>query len=103
MTDPRPTSPISALELRLYLVTFLAVVYTISWSAIDPPAATSAELSARDPEPQRFVWIDALPPPQRPAVALPAGWQLASEPAVTPAPRVVRAPERVPRVRTRSS
>lgn len=100
MSDPKPTSPISSLELRLYLVAFLAVVYTISWSAIDRPPATSAE----PPEP-RFVWIDALPPQQRPAVALPAGWQLASEPkpAATPVPRVVRAPKRVPRIRTRSS
>jgi hypothetical protein len=99
---------LSALELRLYLAALLAAVYTISWRAIggqapapEPPIATVPA-----PEPRRFVWIDNLPPRMRPAVALPRGWQLASEPQPSYAPpeRVVRVPSRrVPRVRTRSS
>jgi hypothetical protein len=102
----RRTSPV---ELRLYAAAFLAAVYTITWRAIgghaqaaEPAVATAHTTS----EPQRFVWIDNLPPTMRPTIALPAGWQLASESrsaSAQPA-RVVRAPNRrVPRVRTRSS
>lgn len=105
-----PRSRISPLELRLYIAALLAVVYTLSWRAIGghagPVEPTRAAPSAtRDPQ-QRFVWLDSLPPAVRPAIALPAGWQLASDPQPSPTlpPRVVRAPsKRVPRVRTRSS
>lgn len=94
---PKPER-VSPLELRLYVAALLAAVYTISWRAIDgPPPATEPTIAAGAP-PQRFVWIDRIPPAMRPSVALPAGWQRASE------PRVVRAPApRVPGVRTRSS
>lgn len=105
----------SPLELRLYTAALLAAVYTISWRAIGGQARAPATLSPERPiatapttmEPQRFVWFDNLPPDARPPIALPAGWQLASEPppsAITQPARVVRVPsQRVPRVRTRSS
>lgn len=99
----------SSLELRLYVAALLAAVYTISWRAIGGHAPATELPIATVPatsEPRRFVWIDRLPPSMRPAVVLPAGWQLASEPQSSFAPpeRVVRVPSRrVPRVRTRSS
>lgn len=108
--QPDRTHPrVSALELRLYMAALLAVVYTISWRAIGghAPAATAPIATVPAPsEPQRFVRIESLPPSMRPAVVLPAGWQLATEPQPSFAPpeRVVRVPSRrVPRVRTRSS
>lgn len=99
------------LELRSYLATLLAAVYTIAWRAIGgqapaapPPLATPPPAS----EPQRFVWIDRLPPDLQPAVALPPGWQRAPEPRAsapsTQPATAAHAPSRgVPRVRTRSS
>jgi len=92
------------LELRLYLAALLASVYTITWRAIGGHAP-AAELPSPQSQ-QRFVWLDSLPSTARPAIALPAGWQIASESTAASAqpPRVVRAPTpRVPRVRTRSS
>jgi hypothetical protein len=100
---------VSALELRLYVAALLAVIYTISWRAIGGHTPAPEPARATVPtttEPQRFVWIDSLPPSMRPAIALPAGWQLVSEPqrSSTQPARIVRAPsQRVPRVRTRSS
>lgn len=93
-----PSVRTSPLELRLYVAALLAAVYTVSWRAIAPAAEPS-----RPTTPQRFVWIDSVPPSMRPVVVLPAGWQLASEPrsSVAPTERVVRVPSR--RVRTRSS
>ena len=106
---PKARVRVSPLELRLYVAALLAAVYTISWRAIGghAPATEPATVTApTTSEPQRFAWIDSLPPVMRPAITLPAGWQLASEPQSSgsqPA-RIVRAPNRhVPRVRTRSS
>lgn len=113
-TDARPANRVtrpraSPLELRLYVAALLAVVYTISWRAIGGHGSSTEPAVTAGPtpsEPQRFVWIDSLPPGTRPAFALPAGWQLASDPPATvsqPA-RIIRAPSRkVHRVRTRSS
>ncbi|MEO6774812.1 MAG: hypothetical protein ABI467_17685 [Kofleriaceae bacterium] len=103
---------VSSLELRLYMAGLLAAVYTISWRATGGQAQAPATALPERPiataptttEPQRFVWIDNLPPDMRPAIALPAGWQIAAEPqpsAITQPTRVVRVPSR--RVRTRSS
>ncbi len=110
-TEPRPPnralrSGVSPLEVRLYLVAFLAAVHAISWRAIGGQGPeTASEIATAPPtrEPQRFVWIDNLPPRMRPEITLPAGWQRASAPpapATTQPARVVRAPSRV---RTRSS
>lgn len=95
------------LPLRLYVVAALAAVYTISWRAIGahtssaPAAETAAPAIA---EPARAVWFEDLPANERPAIAVPAGWQLTSRAGPAPAPRLVRAPARTGRrVRTRSS
>lgn len=116
-TERRPVPPkararVTALELRLYVVALLAVVYTISWRAIAGrvPATEPVVVDTQPTsEPPRFVWIDSVPPSLRPSIALPAGWQLASQQRVSatqnaePA-RIVRVPtRRVHRVRTRSS
>lgn len=100
----------SPLELRLYLVAFLAAVYTISWRAIGGHAVAAGSAAATTVPPATapagVVWIDHLPPEQQPAIAIPAGWQRASESprASTQPARVVQVPvRRVPRVRTRSS
>ena len=100
---------VSPLELRLYLVALLGVVYTISWRAIggQAPATESQGATTATSEPKRMVWIDNLPPDMRPTIALPAGWQRETDPhasAAVPPARVVRVPaRRAPRVRTRSS
>ena len=106
-----PRLALSALELRLYAVAVLAAVYLVAWRAIGgggssnpPPAAAAAQAASGAPT---TVWLDDLPLAQRPSLALPTGWRLASrrEPAVaTTMPRVVRVPTpRALRVRTRSS
>ena len=112
-TERRQPSRMSTLELRLYIAALLAVVYAISWRAIGGQASATAPAVETAPpidEPQpRFVWIDQLPPSKQPAIALPPGWQRASETprGVTASPqpsRVLRvANQRVRRVRTRSS
>ena len=104
-----PRIGMSSLEVRLYLTALLAAIYTISWRAIgghaQPPAPAIATAPAPS-APRHVVWLDSVPSLTRPAITLPAGWRLASEPqrsAAQPA-RVIRAPaRRVPRVRTRSS
>lgn len=104
MTTERPArgTGASPLELRLYLVALLGVVYTIAWRAIGGEAAAPAPVATTATEPPpRFVWIDTLPADARPAVALPAGWQRAS--ASDPPTRVSVPVRRAPRVRTRSS
>ena len=107
-----PRLPVSPLELRLYAVVVLAAVYLVAWRAIAGGGssnlvslANAAAQAASGAPPT--VWLDDLPPAQRPSPALPPGWRLASrgEPAVaTTTPRVVRVPTpRALRVRTRSS
>lgn len=110
MTTERrePRARMSPVELRLYVIGMLAAVYAISWRAIGGHAAPPEPAQAVVPESSpRFVWLDSIPPGTRPTIALPTGWQIASEPtpqsprAAPQSPRVVRAPAR--RVRTRSS
>jgi hypothetical protein len=106
-----PRLALSPLELRLYAVAVLAAVYLVAWRAIaggassNPPRAVAAAQPASGAP--AAVWLDDLPQAQRPSLALPTGWRLASrgEPAVaTTMPRVVRVPTpRALRVRTRSS
>jgi len=107
-----PRLPASPLELRLYAVAVLAVVYLVAWRAIagggsSNPITPTAAAARAAPDAATTVWLDDLPPARRPALALPPGWRLASrgEPAVaTTTPRVVRVPiPRALRVRTRSS
>lgn len=101
----------SPLELRLYVAALLAVIYTIAWRAVGGhvqtmPASTQPEpeVVPAQRESPRFVWIDSLPVTMQPPIALPAGWQRASQPPTSQPARMVRAPSRqVPRVRTRSS
>jgi len=109
---PKARPRVSPLELRLYVAALLAAVYTISWRAIGGQAPATEPVVASTPptsEPQRFVWIDSMPRDLRPAIALPAGWQLASQRQVSStqnaqSARIIHVPNRrVPRVRTRSS
>ena len=116
MTDkPSRAAPrlaLSPLELRLYAVAVLAAVYLVAWRAIagdgssNPaiPAAAAVKASSGAPP---TVWLDDLPPMQRPPLTLPTGWRLASRgehSVATTMPRVVRVPTpRALRVRTRSS
>lgn len=103
-TEHRPPRPrTTPLELRLYAVAVLAAVYTITWRAIG--AHTTA--------PPPVARVDTVLPAPPPVIALPAGWQLATQPAPAAAPRVPAVSQparlvrpstrRVPRVRTRSS
>lgn len=109
-----PRLPASPLELRLYALAVLAVVYLVAWRAIaaggSPGPVTPTAAAQPGPGAATTVWLDDLPPAQRPSLAslaLPAGWRIATrgERAVAAtAPRVVRAPTpRALRVRTRSS
>ena len=109
MTTERPPKRatllrVSPLELRLYVAALLAAVYAISWRAIGGHVAEPAIAAAPVGEaPQRFVWLDRVTS-TTPAISVPAGWQIASAPAASTAPPLVRAPShRAPRVRTRSS
>jgi hypothetical protein len=102
---------LSPLEWRLTLTAALATVYLAAWLAFGSilPARVVAPAGERrgarvSLAPASTVWLDDLPPGQRPAVTLPPGWRLASSGDAAPAPRVVRVPAgRAPRVRTRSS
>ena len=106
-----PRLALSPLELRLYAVAVLAAVYLVAWRAIagsEPPnPMTPAAAPAQASGAPATVWLDDLPPAQRPVPALPPGWRLASRVDAAVAattPRVVRVPTpRALRVRTRSS
>ena len=113
-TEPReptrgPLLGASTLELRSYLVAALAAVYTITLRAIGghapamEPPPVSAPIAG---DPPRSAWLGSVPPAIRPAITLPAGWQIVSARATPPSQpaAIVRVPDRrVPRVRTRSS
>ncbi len=97
-------------SLKLYLFSALALVYSLAWWAFAPRSASDAvdEPTAVSPAaPDRVAWLQDLPDAQRPAVALPAGWQLATTTPAEPRPVAVSAVRRVAsrsnRVRTRSS
>jgi hypothetical protein len=111
MTDrPARAAPrirASPLELRLYCVALLAAVYVVAWRSMSAgaPPSVAPVLAVETATPvARVVWLDELPPAQRPVLALPPGWRLASRGELTVAPVVARAPASRPvRVRTRSS
>jgi hypothetical protein len=96
---------------KLSIVSLLASGYFLAWRAITgsvapAPLAAGAPVAPPAPAPAT-VWIDQLPPDQRPVVTLPPGWRIAprQRPAAVPGSRpIARAPARRPaRVRTRSS
>lgn len=111
MTRKPPRTGASPLEWRLYIASALAGVQLLAWWAVTGTSSGSRteEPTAPTPRAERVapVWIGDLPAGQRPAVAIPPGWRIATDPepvaAVRPSPpRVRKAPARR-RVRTRSS
>lgn len=132
---PAPWLSVTGRELKLALVAALGSVYLALWPQLTRPSADGAGAAdgadgaqiavARPTTPtgpvSTTVWVDTLPPAERPVVVLPEGWRLATPEAASTAgtstvgpaaPRVAArsraAPVRVaatrrPRVRTRSS
>lgn len=101
MTEPRePPRRLAAADGKLYAVAVIAVVYLIAWYEV----SAAPRPARRAPVAQRAVWIDQLPPAERPELISPAGWRIASRDERAAAPPLVRAPASRPvRVRTRSS
>ena len=105
-TDPKHATTRTH-ELRLYLVSALALTYVVAWwtlgptEAPDPPSPALTTTTPRAVAP--FVaYYDDLPPSQRPP--LPPTWRPAApaiSPKAPPSVRRVATPSR--RVRTRSS
>lgn len=105
-------------NLRLYLTTFLATAYVITWWLFGARAPTgSAELpliervSEASGQPRMATWFDDLPPAARPVVEVPEGWHIADRTAgaatsvtrrTVPVPARA-SPTRAGRIRTRSS
>lgn len=98
-TEPRRrpprAHPDAGRDLRLYLITLLALVYLVAWWLLWLPAARpTASAPPRLPPPDAAESVESVAP------AAPA----ASRAPATARPVPVRAPERrVRRVRTRSS
>lgn len=113
-TERAPAArPITASQLRSYLVALLAGAYLLAWWRLGAPAFLVSEpLPTTSPvtelaPPRSTVWLTDLPPSSRPPVSVPAGWHVVdrAEPASVrsaPAPIRVSAARRG-RVRTRSS
>lgn len=109
----RPWIELGARELRALLVSLLAGVYLAVWPSLAAPPAPATPAPAATIGRTDTVWLDRLPPSERPAVDVPAGWTLASStlPAreltrpSTPAarPRIARISRTHSRIRTRSS
>lgn len=108
---PKPRLDLSALEWRLLLTVALAITYVFAWFEFRtalPASALRGTAERRNQgeatAPGSSVWLTDLPPGERPAVELPAGWTLASPVNRELAPAVVRVPStRAARLRTRSS
>lgn len=106
-----PLIDLSPREWRLVLTTALATTYLAAWFAFGntlparaPSAPAERRGSAASLVAPSTVWLDELPQGQRPAVALPPGWRIASSAESAAAPRVTPAAAgRATRVRTRSS
>ena len=83
----------------------LAATYALAWVAFGSHlpgpglGLTVAESAPRD----GAVWLDDLPPAERPAVAIPRGWTLATRDVAPTVARVPVARRDQVRVRTRSS
>jgi hypothetical protein len=107
----QPRIQLSSLEWRLWLTTLLCGAYVIAWltfAARAPQIATTptpseAEPPAKAKASRRFVWLNDLPPADRPTVSLPSGWMIAG--ASKPArPELARRPAPANfRIRTRTS
>ena len=101
MTEPRERPRLLAsADGKLCAVAVIAVVYLIAWYEVSatPQPAVSV------PATPRAVWIDQLASTERPKLAPPDGWRVASRHEQASAPPVVRVPaSRAVRVRTRSS
>ena len=105
-TDPKRVATPTQ-ELRLYLVSALALTYLLAWWTLGPtgaPEAPSPELTPTAPRTAvpTVAYYDDLPPSQRPP--LPATWRpaaTAAAPQAPPSVHRVATPSR--RVRTRSS
>lgn len=114
-TDPPwPSSKPVGMNLRLYLLAFLAGAYVLAWaffSARGPAHAPSVghDLDFDEP-PRAATWLSDLPPALRPTVQVPPGWHLVEVAAASrsgasqdaPVPQRVRG-TRKGRIRTRSS
>ena len=116
MTDPspprsRPRWEVDARALRLWVISGLATTYLIAWWSFAPAPTAVTAAAEPDPPPTALapttVWWHELPPADRPAVALPPGWTVATGTPTTARPSVApTAPRARPtrrRVRTRSS
>lgn len=98
MTEPGQARRLAAADGKLYAVAVVALVYLLAWYEV---SATPRPVATTEPRPR---WLGQLAEAERPAVAPPPGWRVASEAERVAAPRVVRAPaSRSLRVRTRSS
>lgn len=113
---PAGRAPLSPLEWRLHLVTGLAIAYSVAVVGIarSVPASDGAPSVAAEPTDRaalrtpRATWYDAMPPGERPSIALPAGYRLADGRAIDSstigAPSAPASVGRRPvRIRTRSS
>jgi hypothetical protein len=107
---PEPRIRLSSLEWRLYLTALLSGVYAIAWItlAARAPRVTAAAvgdvrgvLPARAPA--RSVWLSDLPAAERPAVALPPGWVIATASGQRRPGDLRRPAARRLRIRTRTS
>ena len=77
------THPPAASNLRLYLIAFLATAYLLAWWLFGGRTpASHSDLVPSEPAPETSrgprvaAWYHDIPPSQRPAVDLPAGWHI---------------------------
>lgn len=92
---------LAAVDWKLHAVAVIAVVYLIAWYEA---ATTPQRAPVSVPATPRAVWLDQLPLAERPPVAPPTGWRVASRDEQTATPALMRAPASRPvRMRTRSS
>ena len=102
---PEPRLTLTTPEWRLLLTGTLAATYVLAWVAFGShlpdrgSGVTVAESAPRD----GAVWLVDLPPAERPAVAIPRGWTLATRDVAPVVARVPVARRDQVRVRTRSS
>ncbi len=107
-TTRRRRPPLSTRNLRPHLIALLSLAYVAAWWSFHQRRGhirAERVLPVRPPTP--VVWYGELPPAERPAVTLPAGWVIAPAADAPPTfadPRPVRAASaRTGRIRTRSS
>ena len=125
MTDARPDNApprlnLSAREWKLFVIGGLGVAYAASMSVVatqtQPAASQSASAvpTTGTGTGNTVVWLDQLPPGQRPSVAPPQGWTIAAATAhtavgqapisgITTSSTTPAAAARAPRIVTRTS